>query len=103
METENNVVLKSHLTHRGRDFDATWEGGAYIDIRFAGDSQPTEVINVYDYAKGEVEIPFVQSELKKELKRWVDTQDQESEEWARDNGQSVDDWYGAYVENARYG
>jgi hypothetical protein len=97
-----SVQYKSHLTHRGRDFDATWEGGAYIDVRFAGFHQPTEVINVYDYEKGEIEIPFAQHELQKALKRWVLEQDAEAQDWARENDQPIDDWYASYVENARY-
>jgi hypothetical protein len=97
-----SVQFKSHLTHRGRDFDATWEGGAYIEVRFAGFRQPTEVINVYDYEKGEIEIPFEQRALQKALKRWVLEQDAEAQDWARENDQPVDDWYAAYVENARY-
>ncbi len=97
-----SVQLKSHMTHRGRTFDATWEGGAYIDVRFGGYGPPTEVINVYDYEKGEVEIPFEQSALRRTLKRWVFAQDIEAEDWAREHDQPVDDWYAAYIENARY-
>ena len=96
-----SVRFKSHLTHRGRDFDATWEGGAYIEIGFAG-YPANEVINVYDYEKGEIEIPFEQHELQKALKRWVLEQDAEAQDWARENNQPVDDWYANYVENARY-
>ncbi len=98
-----SVQLKSHFTHRGRDFDATWEGGAYIDVRFGGTPTPTEVINVYDYEKGEVEIPFEQSALRRTLKRWVFAQDIEAEDWAREQGGiAVHDWYASYVENAIY-
>ena len=95
--------LKSHLTHRGRNFDATWEGGgAYIDVRFAGFNQATEVINVWDYDTGLASIPFEQSALKRTLKRWVLDQDREAEDWARENDQPIDDWYAAYVENASF-
>ena len=94
--------LKSRLTHKNRTFHARWEGGAYVDIRFHGFTQPTEVINVYDYETGTIEIPFTQPELRKLLKRWVLEQDREAEDWARDNDQPIDDWYASYVENARY-
>ena len=97
-----SVELKSRLTHKNRSFAATWQGGAYIDVRFAGYSQPTEVINVWDYEKGEIEIPFEQKALAKTLKRWVLEQDAEANDWARENDQPVDDWYAAYVENAFY-
>lgn len=97
-----SVQFKTHFTHRGRDFDATWEGGAYIDLRFAGYPTPTEVINVWDYERGEAYIPFTQNALHKALKRWVFEQDNEAKDWAREQDQPVDDWYAAYVENARY-
>ncbi len=97
-----SVQYKTHFTHRGRSFDATWEGGAYIDVRFAGTATPSEVINVYDYEKGEVEIPFTQHDLQKALKRWVFEQDNEARDWARDNDVPVHDWYASYVENAIY-
>ncbi len=94
--------LRSRLTHKNRRFDARWAGGAYIDLRFGGFHQPTEVINVYDYRTGEIEIPFTQPALKMALKRWVLENDREAEEWARDENQPVDDWYASYIENARY-
>lgn len=96
------VEYKSHLTHRGRTFDATWEGGPYIEVRFAGYHQPTEVINVWDYEHDHPEIPFSQWELKLALKRWVLEMDAEAKEWANDNGTIIDDWYAGYVENAGY-
>lgn len=98
----SNVQLKAKLTHKGRFFRATWEGGAYIDVRFGPFNQPTEVINVYDYEKGEVEIEFTQRELALALKRWVLAEDAEAEDWAYDNDQPVNDWYSDYLENARY-
>jgi hypothetical protein len=97
-----SVQYKSHLTHRGRIFDATWEGGAYIDIRFDGYPVPTEVINVWNDETDKAYIPFEQHALQKALKRWVLEQDAEAEDWAREHDQPVDDWYAAYVENARY-
>ncbi len=97
-----SVELKSRFTHKNRSFAATWQGGAYIDVRFGGYSQPTEVINVYDDEKGENMIPFDQRALALALKRWVLEKDAEAEGWAQDNDEPVDDWYAAYVENARY-
>ncbi len=98
-----SVKLKAHLTHKNRDFDVSWEGGAYIDVRFGGWSTPTEVINVYDYEKGEITIPFTQHDLALELKRWVLTEDAEVTDWVKDNPDDVAwDWYAAYIENQRY-
>ena len=97
-----SVQYKTHFTYRGRSFDATWEGGAYIDVRFGGTPTPTEVINVWDYETDKPYIPFTQNALHKALKRWVFEQDNEAEDWAREQDQPVDDWYAAYIENARY-
>ena len=98
----SNVELQTTFNDNGRSFKAKWQGGAYIDVYFDGYATPQEVINVYDYAAGEIEIPFEQSALRRALKQWVFGLDAESREWAKDNDQPIDDWYAAYIENGRW-
>lgn len=50
---------------------ATWEGGAYVDVSFAG-RHPADVINVWDDAAGRAQIPFEQDALEAVLQEYVD-------------------------------
>lgn len=98
--------LRAQYTHRRRHFKATWEGGAYVDLRF-GDyatfgETPTEVINVWDYETDSPSVPFTQPALAMVLRQWVADMDTEAREWAREHDEPIDDWYGAYLENARF-
>jgi hypothetical protein len=54
-------------TRRGCRFN--WKGGAYIDISI--DGQAVEVINVYDYDKGEVEIA-TREQFVAECEEWLE-------------------------------
>lgn len=54
-------------TRRGCRF--VWKGGIYIDINIEG--QAVEVINVYNYAKGEIEIA-TQAEFVAACEEWLE-------------------------------
>ncbi len=75
---------------KGREVGATWQGGAYVDLWFWG-TEPTEVINVYDYATGTVDDRARSPKGLREIVRdWAKSQD---EEWP--------DWHAEYVRNVR--
>lgn len=83
------------LTSRSRTISAEYMGGAYIELSFAGSSVPFEVINVYDYAKGESTLwtegmspQTRRAALRQEVSSWIDVQDSE---WP--------EWYKGYMEN----
>lgn len=82
-----------------RAISAEYHGGAYIELRFGHLPTPTEVINVYDYATGDVEDPALRHKdskvrigaVRKQVLAWIETQD---EEWP--------EWYEGYLENGRF-
>lgn len=47
----------------------TWEGGEYIDVAING--QPIEVINVYDYERGEVKVERTQVAFVAACEAWL--------------------------------
>lgn len=47
-------------------------GGAYIDLYFAGDRVPFDVINVWDYAANRARIPFTNAAVRAALIDWRD-------------------------------
>jgi hypothetical protein len=49
---------------------AEWSGGAYIELTMPDCVEPSEVINVWDYEKGEADIPFTESALQDTLNWW---------------------------------
>lgn len=59
------------LVSRQGPWKATYEGGPYIEVWHESKSYPLDVINVYDYAKGEPEIAFEQSAVRRELRHWI--------------------------------
>lgn len=48
-----------------------WKGGPYIDVGEGGYGRAKEVINVWDYEKGEPSIPFTREAFKKEVLHWI--------------------------------
>lgn len=80
-------------TFSGRIVSGEWNGGAYVDLFFGGQSAPTEVINVYDYASGtydqRVKTP---KGLRSVIREWVT--DQNESDWTS--------WYEDYVRNGSY-
>lgn len=48
-----------------------WQGGPYIDVRSSALRVPSEVINVWDYAKGERVIPFDRESLTAHVDQWI--------------------------------
>lgn len=87
----------------GKRIRADYEGGAYIELTFGSEGfKPTEVINVYDYEKGEPEPPF---------NRWDEMGNLEAKgairdavrSWARSNEEEGwSSWFEDYLENASY-
>lgn len=68
-------MLTTHWTQPGmgiRLIRAEWHGGAYIELTFHDAENPTEVINVYDYAAGAPTIPFTQEALDAHVREWCD-------------------------------
>ena len=76
----------------GKRINACYSGGAYIDLTFDSyGCNPTEVINVWDYEKGEATIPDRdQTAVMNEVKAWI--AGNEVEGW--------DNWFADYLENA---
>jgi hypothetical protein len=74
---------------------AEWWGGAYIELTMPDCVEPSEVINVWDYAKGEASIPFSYWALQEVLDEWCE------ETFGASN---PDGNYNlrAYIENASY-
>ncbi len=75
---------------KGRMIRGDYSGGAYIDLTFGSTAYaPIEVINVYDYAKGETTIPCTNRGVRRAIEDWIEEQDAE---WP--------EWYKCYLENA---
>lgn len=99
---DRKLTTKYIESSSGRYIEAAWWGGAYIELTFGRAGTPTEVINVWDDGKGESSIPFTHEALRAAVVGWVAEQDREAKAWARDHDEPLSDWYGAYIENARY-
>lgn len=74
---------------------AEWWGGAYIELTMPEAIEPTEVINVWNYEKGEADIPFSDSALQATLNEWCEETFGASNP---DGGYNLR----AYIENASY-
>lgn len=74
---------------------AEWYGGAYIDLTMPECIDPSEVINVWDYEKGETSIPFSYWALQETLNEWC-------EDMFGENAEDGDYNLRAYIENASY-
>jgi hypothetical protein len=74
---------------------AEWHGGAYIELTMPESVEPTEVINVWDYEKGEPSIPFSHWALQDALDEWCE------DTFGEDNPDG-DYNLRAYIENACY-
>lgn len=82
-------MAKVSITSKGRDVRAEWPGGAYVNLYFGGHSVPSEVINVYDHATGDVD-PRVHTVVGlREIVR----------EWIADNDVDWPEWYDGYLAN----
>ena len=82
------VIVQS----KGRVVRADYAGGAYIDLTFGHTGhQPTEVINVWDYATGKAEIDQSSVEIRTKVREWI-----------ADNDIEWPEWYEGYLENAGY-
>lgn len=62
---------KDRIVVRVGAWRGVYHGGAYIDIFHDESDAALDVINVYDYAKGEPEIPFTREAVRAELREWV--------------------------------
>lgn len=89
------------VTINGKRIRADYSGGAYIDLTFGSEGyRPTEVINVYDHAKGEPEPPFNRWETMENLEAKGAIRDA-VKEWAKSNEEDGwDSWYEDYLANA---
>lgn len=74
---------------------AEWWGGAYIELTMPECLEPSEVINVWDYEKGEASIPFSYWALQETLNEWC-------EETFGEQNPDGDYNLRAYIENACY-
>ena len=72
MSKQSDIVEYTTKTigYEGYKFKFYYEGGAYIEIGLSKDSI-FEVINVYDYVKGEPE-KFTFAEFNKMCREWLD-------------------------------
>jgi hypothetical protein len=82
---------------RQRVVVAEYDGGAYIDLHVGFDKgYPVEVINVYDYAAGEPEIP--QPDDSEHASRGAVRQ--AVVDWIESNDEDWPEWYEGYLENS---
>lgn len=65
-------VSTVYLVMAERLIRGTYHGGAYIDLHFGDDAEAFDVINVYDYAKGESTIPNTKDAVLKEMVEYRD-------------------------------
>lgn len=54
---------------------ATWHGGPYIDLSMDGGASAYDVLNVWDYERGEASIPFTADVLAVQLAEYLGTED----------------------------
>lgn len=90
--------MRTRVTDKkGRVVVATYEGGAYIDLDIGARGHVVEVINVYDYEKGESELDRTvldnygspRTAVRQSVVDWIESND---EEWP--------EWYEGYLENS---
>lgn len=65
---------KMVYTHDETGVEAQWSGGAYIDLGYTdgdGEFHASSTINVYDYAKGDTNIPFTTSAMKEAVDEYL--------------------------------
>lgn len=68
---------------------ARWWGGAYIEFGWideSGEWHATDVINVYDYAKGETSIPFTLDAMREAIEEHLNDDDEDDEDEDDDDG-----------------
>ena len=64
--------LTTTATVRGYRLAFQWSGGPYVDVYWdRASGTPFEVVNVYDYQKGENVIPFERRALHNHCKAWA--------------------------------
>jgi hypothetical protein len=71
METTENVITAEWRVG-AYVVRAEYFGGAYIELTMPECIEPTEVINVWDYEKGEASIPFSYWAVASELAEWCE-------------------------------
>jgi len=87
-DTPTPVLVVTDTTTTPYHLSFSWRGGAYIDIHFDTVADGAfEVINVWDYAAGQAEIPFTRAAMKARCREWLD---------------DMADELPNYAENARY-
>lgn len=59
------------LTTDQGSISATYQGGAYIDIRFGENENPEEIINVFDYEAGRPYIENTTAKVREALIEWL--------------------------------
>lgn len=74
-------------------------GGTYIDVYFQGRATPLEVINVFDYEKGESRLTHLQSSFDGLIDRWLELRDREEIDESDADTPLARDWLRNYVEN----
>jgi len=58
LETKSNFVVIAHLVAHAGVYKFVWYGGEYIDVFALGQESAVDVINVWDYEKGEPRLSF---------------------------------------------
>jgi hypothetical protein len=65
------------LTDEDTGLHFRWRGGAYIEVHPCPDSDPLEVINVWDYEQGSPAIPATLDAFAARCVEWVAEQEDE--------------------------
>lgn len=81
------MQAQPYMQYTAGDVTARWHGGEYIDLGYSqnqgedgidgDDFHAYDVINVWDYAKGEPRIPRSLDAFKARVDEWVAAQDDE--------------------------
>lgn len=66
-------TVREHIVYRNSGVVFIWHGGAYIDIGHIEDNEHKayDVINVWDYKKGERIIPFTEEAMQARCDEWL--------------------------------
>ena len=83
-------MADTYMEYRDEDtmIHARWWGGAYIEFGYVdstGEWHAHDVINVYDYAKGETSIPFTPAAMAEAIEEHLREEEEDEDEDEDDN------------------
>jgi hypothetical protein len=94
---------------KGRPFRigirALYTGGAYVELWFGASNDPSEVINVWNYAKGRSELGSnpTQAQLAAVLREWIDSNEEDERSYRDTDSLERYGWLRTYFDNSDAG